>query len=907
MSLLNVVHNEINTGWTKQIDQASFDMMLGVLQGYQYQFPIQSTVRELASNCLDANSEKTMARDILANKIPSSNYYENDNNDPLLVDSKFDESYYDLNWLSEDNKVYIDYYRNANSEKDFITFRDYGVGIGPKRILKYFNLGFSTKRLSKVPIGKFGLGGKAGLSVADFFTMETWYNGMHMKFNVYNSNFESLIPAFDLETGKDNILVIEHPSDPRRNIYALPTTEKNGTLIKIETKKHHWTDYERAVEKQLMFFTEVVFTTHKDDQGSIKKFQPKVLYEDEFLVITDSTYYSRPYLVLNRVNYGSINFDELELKTLTGNLGLKVLPENIDVSPSRESILWKDNTKTQILQRLAQASSSASKVLQANLNQTDFIDWYRTCLYTLSSWYSFRDSGEATVLHTLASIVEAKDLEFRFSADPEVRFNHDPFKMFIGVSVVLVKSEEYRVAGKLKRRLKRESSTINQVVNLPIYLRVGPSSSKKNRYLTTIHGEYAEIKVADLWKDEDTEETGSEEEEKEVLSAAMLELKAKYQEFLSRASKATKLLLESSYLKKYDDVVVGTFDWSEDVEEKEQQTKEEIKAATVSAAERRKQEGKLLLRALRSSTDNYTPEPYQLTPLEIPFDVINKWEDSEIYYGTPTDQQTLIIVAFLCRRDLDWAQKGNNQYLRHIPDPELKNLYGTAYNWELSLLQSFVNPSKGIKLFQVAKDKVKYVRDFKHISKFFAKIVHKTITMSDVLIQWNTARQIVKVLHKLDFLQNLKELFPKQHTAYETLQKYVKTHYRELNIKLDNEKTPFAEAETQLIDHLDKIQQLQLLVHKNSSPEEVAAYVQTNWGQVDIDSGVAVDLDLLQELYQLIDWSSSVEQLLNGNILLTGRSTAYQSYNMYEARSLQPIPHDLFESVVEYCRNKGLL
>ncbi|RUP42207.1 MAG: hypothetical protein EKK63_02600 [Acinetobacter sp.] len=916
MSLLNNSQDDINTGWVKQIDRASFDMMLGVLQGYQYQFPIQSTVRELTSNCLDANSEKSMALDILVKGCPVSKYYIETTNDPMLEDSQFDASYYDPAWLSEDNKVYIDYYKTPLTERDYITFRDYGVGIGPTRILKYFNLGFSTKRLSKVPIGKFGLGGKAGLSVADFFTIETWYNGLYMKFNVYNANFESLIPPYNLDTGQPNILVKSHPTDPRKSIYAAPTTQKNGTLIKIETKKHHWTEYEKAVEKQLMFFSEVVYTVHENSASIVKNFQPKVLYEDEYLIITDSSYFNKPYLVLNRVNYGSINFNELELKELSANIGLKVLPEDVDVSPSRESILWKDNTKTKILERLQQASLSASKVLQSNLNQTDFIQWYRACLYTLSSWYTYRDKqGEATVLNTLASIVEAKDLQLTFPGDSDIKFYHDPTKMFLGISVVEVKVVEERSRGKLKRKLVRENSAINRVIQYPIYLRLGPSNLKKNRYLATKHQIYAELKVNGIFEDAEEVENTEEVEGKLVklddnsneMSATLLALSQQYNEFKATASKATKLLLESSLVLSYEDVEVESFDWSEEIDEHEQETIEEVKAAKLSAAERRKQEGKLLVRALKSNRSVWEPVPYTLSIAEIPFTVVNAWDDAEIYYSIPGELDTLMTVALLCREEpLISDIKANVSYLSHVSPEERIFNYGISNQFELSLLHSFVHPKRGVRLFQIAKDKVKYVRDFKHISKFFAKILNKTLTMSDVLIQWNTARQIKDLLHKVDFLHNSQEIFPKQYLVYRTLVEYVSEHYRNLNITLkDNQ--PFQNAENQLIQHLNKIQQLQLLVHNQKSSEEVLDYVRATWGQADINDGKAVDLDMLQNLYQLLDWSVSVQELLNSNIILTGRQSAYLTYDMCESRVPHKIPHGLFESVVDYCRNKGVI
>jgi hypothetical protein len=63
--------------------------------------------------------------------------------------SGFNADYYDLNWLSNNDNVQIVYVDNDTPTRDRIKFIDHGVGLGGERLINYFSLGYSTKRLSK--------------------------------------------------------------------------------------------------------------------------------------------------------------------------------------------------------------------------------------------------------------------------------------------------------------------------------------------------------------------------------------------------------------------------------------------------------------------------------------------------------------------------------------------------------------------------------------------------------------------------------------------------------------------------------------------------------------------------------------------------------------------------------------
>jgi hypothetical protein len=156
MAILEQGTSQISGGFDKGIEEAGRDVMLDIFQKNQYQYPVKSTIREIVSNCVDSINEREVAKKILSGASVVSDFFEDREGD-VYKDSKFVPEYYDPNWLSNDPTTYITYYEGATAERDSICIKDYGVGLGGRRLEKYFSLFFSTKRLSKLPLGKFGL------------------------------------------------------------------------------------------------------------------------------------------------------------------------------------------------------------------------------------------------------------------------------------------------------------------------------------------------------------------------------------------------------------------------------------------------------------------------------------------------------------------------------------------------------------------------------------------------------------------------------------------------------------------------------------------------------------------------------------------------------------------------------
>jgi len=159
MSLQQITLDTTGTkGIKKEINLNSINVVLDALQVYAYSNPIESTVRELTSNALDAQREKEIALEILEGKAKPEDYFI-EKKGKEFEDSKFDVTYYNKDWLdSEQNEVELEYYDIPGSGFcDEFVVRDWGVGIGNGRLEGVLQLGFSSKRNSRELIGGFGL------------------------------------------------------------------------------------------------------------------------------------------------------------------------------------------------------------------------------------------------------------------------------------------------------------------------------------------------------------------------------------------------------------------------------------------------------------------------------------------------------------------------------------------------------------------------------------------------------------------------------------------------------------------------------------------------------------------------------------------------------------------------------
>lgn len=932
MAIHTEAESTMQKGFVKKMDTSGINMMFDTLQKYQYTYPVKSTVRELLSNGIDSTVEKQTAIKILTGQAKVEDFFVEKEGD-LYKDSKFDPSYYDLKWLSGKDTVELRYFVGSNTRKDYVTITDYGVGLGGKRLEKYFSLGFSTKRLSKLPLGKFGLGAKSPLSVGvDMYTIESCYNGRLFRFNIYSHKVDSIIPAFNLDQGRVNeFITFNEGEEDEYKVYYLPTEELNRVTITIDAKKHHRDQYIEAVKSQMLYFDKIALIV-VDENGTEQSipYKANIMYEDEFIVLSDNQYFTRPHMLLNGVNYGFIDWNELELENKHGNIGIKVQPEDIDVNPSRESVLWTEQTKKMVTQRFNDVVNIATNMIQEELKEKDIVKWVRTC-YTVSGHYLNRQD----VLGRLANIVDLNTVKPRFILNDKIKFRSDEPLEGLLMKFVKFGHRTSKETGEVRKIVSRKTiSSLFEYYTKPFILIKNDerANNRKDKYLLSLYSDgyvaiyeplLTEEKILDRIKDGDTDlEEWYNKRKKNSLTLTREDI--------------WNFLKESSQVLFYEKIKVpedftGTEE-EEIIQAAVEEVVAEVKQAAVSAAERRKMDGTTIIHTLSAEpskkfvwnkvtgTWELEGSHFTFTKLEYPIRKINDWDESEIYYGNEADASLMHLVGLITlprQRDeepytsnskkftrfhaKDYVDWGNSKYWRvkGLDETETAKVRG----WKAYDLQHFFDCN--VKLIKVAQSNNHLYRDFKHVTSFFVQIKNHTITMSNTLIKWNTARIIREKLTQCAFLYNFEYFNPKYAQVYAKLCKYVDNHYRMVS---PNQRITGLDTATysDMISHLDNVRKFQDFVKDNGDADTIAQLARELFGNKEIKDGMAVEPEIMDDLGTLLEYSLACGDFLNNVGLLTGSFLKPTSYISPDTLVKHSISGDLEVEIRKYLEFRGV-
>jgi len=419
----------------KTIDENSKDLMFKVLQSHQYRYPVKSAIRETASNGVDSHNERDMAVKILTGVAEVSDYYEVENSESgMQHSSKFDPEYYDLKWLSEKPQTRITYIERDEENRDLIQFEDWGVGLGGSRLEGFFSLAYSTKRGNKKLIGGWGLGAKAFLATdIDSFRVTSFYNGKKFVFDVYETTVNSVTPKFG-GNGKNNIFTFPKSG---YQCYYENTERKNGVIVEATVVKSQKYDYQRAVKTQLLYMSKVDFYIHNSWGRDYKEdFQATILYSDENILISSNSVQSKPHILMGDpdlgtlINYGYVDFEALEMSQYYGSVGIIVSPGEVDISTSRENLLWKKKTRLGIQRKFDLVRDTAEnyvkeKISVAEDNLFNWVEALHSIISSSKSNYS-SNSNRDNVLAQLAKVVDIDQISFEKASDSTGNFVYSP-------------------------------------------------------------------------------------------------------------------------------------------------------------------------------------------------------------------------------------------------------------------------------------------------------------------------------------------------------------------------------------------------------------------------------------------------------------------------------------------------
>lgn len=262
-----------------------------------YSDPIGSVVRELTSNCFDSHKRAGVDRDVEI---------------AIINGNKLESTY------------------------DRIEFRDFGVGLSNQQVRDIFTvLGASDKREDNSEIGGFGLGSKSpfgyirDLDGIDTFEIDTWYNGVHTKY--------SLMETMD---------------GPRMTkLFSYEDDRTNGTTVSVPIGSDDIHKFKEEIKKQLAYFDNITYIN-----CGVESTDYKVYKGENFVYRSDIQPYDQLHVCLGKVAY-PLDFNQImhsnqysynsnfDIKySLGAPLALYFDIGEIDVTPTRESLLYNDKT-----------------------------------------------------------------------------------------------------------------------------------------------------------------------------------------------------------------------------------------------------------------------------------------------------------------------------------------------------------------------------------------------------------------------------------------------------------------------------------------------------------------------------------------------------------------------------------
>lgn len=801
--------------------------------------------------------------------------------------------------------------------------------------------------------------------------MTTRYNGREYSFNIYPHDIQSIIPRLNTETGRENGL---HLFGNGEKIWYRETKLPNGTIIALESKKHHKQMYIDAVKSQLLYFDNIVLRVRNQFGGlDIISHKATILYEDEHIILSDNNQYSKPHLLISKINYGNVDFKELELEDKHGNIGIKVAAEDVTTNPSRESLMWDEKTREAVVSAFGKVVNIAERIVSEQLKVDDFLAWVRACAQVKGRW-----TGDGVVAR-LANIVDLSGVEIVYGKDPTVVYNQ---KLFMGLNVRMNEMKEERAGSTVRYRIIRTGiSYASFNSDLPVIIQKEATSFRKDKYLLTeVYREgFISFQIpfgqdhVQMLKEGDLRELDTPQ-----MKAALEHYKTlKRDDLIAYMEKISGLMQAAADTVLYEAVEVpDAFDDSEEVtQEEEEALTEDGQAARKAREKLTREKGVIPIFTPRNAHSayvnkgcgKYETKLYDWQKLELPVEDIDKWDEEEVFYATEAklgkdedgrdiiEAELLHMAAAITRplADLIWAK--DDERFRDNPNPDkapwnfdVDNITpgymkcatvvaipgSVSPAWQIShpmhqglhpTVPSAAPPAVPVvpptlystskserercrnffgtrtKLIKVAQDRRKFFADFKPIQRFFLDIKGKTLTMSNALVRWNTARVINEQLWKLRFLANFETFDNKAWTAYHNLDRYVRANYRELKDHSVNDRYYGLRSSsyTDLITHCDKLMKFQLLVRSSKdNPTLIAAAAQELFApQQEITDGLAIDTVFYDTFIELVDYVAPIYVLLNELPVLTTPDKAIGDVLEAEIRSylaskdVQPFGH----------------
>lgn len=878
-----------SAGVAKKINKGAERMVFDILQSTQYSMPIASTIRELVTNACDSQREKEIALEILTGVKVKEDYYI-ERGGEQYEDSNFDKTYYNLESLNQDSNISRLTYeeREGTGYCDVFKVRDNGVGIGGRRLEGILELGYSTKRNTSENFGAFGLGAKSALSTGvDFYTIETVHNGKRFKCNCYNYKTDFIISAFNVKLGKPNNYIT---FEGGTKVYFEETDSLNFTEVSFGTKRHNRSKFREAIEEQLSYIENVEFFVedYEEDEMYSRKidFKANVVYNTENLIISDYSSYSKPHIVVVKnkdavtgINYGYVDFKELEMEQLYGPIAFKcpirqvvvddyggetVLQEGVDVTPSREKVIWNETTKRYVEGVIKSASDEATTLVQKELNETDFLAWILKCRSVIAG------STDNPILEKLGRIIDKSMIKPTFPGDKRIRY-HIPPRLFEGFKLTKLSYKTTNGKGDVSRS---ELMGWDGFDAKHVYFKDEvPFSRLTDAYIMNATDTWNNNAVVVLTKDD--VDAKFLPKIAGAIGATKLALQKEHGRVKAKHAAVMVQLTKSALYHSYDEVEVPE-DWEAEFKSVEVAAIAYTVNSGLSPADRRELNQTVVAYTLRENERRGDGRNFTWDKVEPKLKNLLV-TDNRIYYGTKADESELQTAAELLR---DMVPKHNEMYPSSSQDSWSDLGREPVYFYDCVPTRfthrtgedagkpwaSYQNMTLGTwdtpQLLRVSEDKVKLMKkgvNCKHISEFFLQSTpNNGFTMDDSLISWYTASKLEDI-QDYNFLKGMKAFHPK-----------LKEVYDRLKARRDNTYTNFRFErirKTAVMTTVEKVFEFQMYCESIKDMDDKAALIEAKSAELfilsDVGESVAVNIKEIAEYGNLKEFSDEVKPLLS--------------------------------------------
>ena len=237
----------------------------------------------------------------------------------------------------------------------WFSVRDYGTGLSHEDCMEIYTTYFhSTKTDSNDYVGALGLGSKSPYSIADSFTVTSWFNGCKRVYSAYKD--ENDCPQFALLT-------------------ADSTDEPNGIEVSVAASDPY--EFEQEAVSVYKFFDKLpninIDSVVRNIEDAHKQYKIKT---DDF---ASSTQWGDVTCVMGNVGY-RLNRGDIEHPMADMDVVLYFNIGDLNFTPGRESLSLDDKTKNNVIAKLDLLKEGMKDALQVKLDACE--TYYEAkCLY----------------------------------------------------------------------------------------------------------------------------------------------------------------------------------------------------------------------------------------------------------------------------------------------------------------------------------------------------------------------------------------------------------------------------------------------------------------------------------------------------------------------------------------------